>query len=443
MGLILDVIYLLAALAASPKILYRMLRQYRYRHGWSQRLGKIARHDPRKKCIWIHAVSLGEVNATRTLVGGLVKHLPDYEIVFSTSTDTGYARACGLYGKNHSVFYTPFDFSLTMRRAFKNIKPDLILLMELEVWPNLVRIAQKKNIPVLVVNGRISERSFPRYKLITPVTRWMFRKVTLFLVQTSEYAERFRTLGAPSARVVVTSSLKYDTAKVTDTLPGAEDLRKQLALTDTPLWVAGGTGPDEEKILLELFKMLRIEPGLGHLRLAVIPRKPERFDEVAALIGKFGLKFLRFSGIKGTKFIDEERHPVILGDTMGDLSRFYNLASVVFVGRSLVPMGGSDMIEPAALGKCITFGPYTFNFTQTVDELLRENGALLVRDPHELFQVTRKCLTNPDFAAAIAESGRKVIIRNQGATQKTLTAVVKILKNNQTATSNPNPKMSK
>lgn len=424
----IDFAYFIAFLGFLPKMLYRMIRQYRYRQGWSQRMGHVHRLHPSKKCIWIHAVSLGEVNATRTLVGALEKLLADYEIVISTATDTGYARACGLYEKNHSVFYFPMDFGFSMRRAFENLEPDLILLMELEVWPNLARIAQKREVPVTVINGRISDRSFPRYKLVGWFTRWMFSKVTVFLVQSALYAQRFRELGVSNEKILVTNSLKYDTARITDSLPGADELARQIRREDDPFWVAGGTGPGEEKIIIDLFKMLRTEPGLERLRLAVIPRKPERFDEVASLIDKANLAFLRYSGIRGTKLVDEEKHPVILGDTMGDLNKFYAIASVVFVGRSLVPMGGSDMMEPAALGRCTIFGPHTENFAQTVHALLAENGAILVKGTNELYDVTRKCLTSPDFAQAIAQAGQRVIRQNQGATKKTLEIILSVLK---------------
>ncbi len=437
MGLLIDLIYLVAFTCFLPKLLYRMLRQYRYRQGWSQRMGNVHRIHPEKKCIWIHAVSLGEINATRTLVGAMKKLLPGYEIVISTATDTGYARACGLYEKDHSVFYFPMDFGFTMRKAFANIDPDLILLMELEVWPNLARIAQKRDIPILVVNGRLSERSFPRYKFIGWFTRWMFNKVTYFLVQSAQYAQRFSELGVLPEKIIVTNSLKYDTARITDSLPGADELAQQLRKENEPLWVAGGTGPGEEKLIIDLFKMLRVEPGLERLRLAIIPRKPERFDEVAGLIDKANLSFLRFSGIRGTKLIDEEKHPVILGDTMGDLNKFYAIASVVFVGRSLVPMGGSDMMEPAALGRCTIFGPHTENFTQTVNALLAENGAILVKDTNELYDVTRKCLSSPDFAQAIAVAGQKVIRQNQGATKKTLETIITVLKHQNQAQAQP------
>ena len=198
MTALIDIAYLIALLAVSPMAIYRMLRHGRYRAGWANRFGKISRKRPDKKCIWIHAVSVGEVNATTTLIRELEAKFPDYEIAISTTTDTGFARANALFGSRLSVFYFPMDFSLTMKRAFANIRPAMCLLIELEVWPNLVRIAKQSDIPVIIVNGRLSERSLRRYGLIKGVTKKIFGNLTLALAQSEEYAERFRQLGMPA-----------------------------------------------------------------------------------------------------------------------------------------------------------------------------------------------------------------------------------------------------
>jgi 3-deoxy-D-manno-octulosonic-acid transferase len=404
-----------------------MVRRGRYRTGWDQRLGKIRRRQPRKKCIWIHAVSVGEINATKSLVARLTESLGDYEIVISSTTDTGLGRAKTLYADDLEVFYFPFDLSCVMGRAFKNIQPDICLLMELEVWPNLARIANSKNIPVVVVNGRLSDESFPKYKLIKPITKWMFARVDLVLAQTEEYAARFRALGCSAEKVVVTSSLKYDTARIADKVAGADELAQQLNIGNERLWVAGGTGPGEEKICLEVFNKLRAQDGFADLRLAIVPRKPERFDDVAALITQAGFEFVRYSSIKTEQTKLTDKPLVILGDTMGDLTKFYSLATVVFVGRSLVPMGGSDMMESAALGKCTIFGPHTFNFKHTVDVLLKGEGAIEVGNSDGLFKALEKCLTDTAYARRIAANGRDVIKQNQGATVRTVKAVSELL----------------
>lgn len=474
MRFILDLLYLLAGAAISPVFLYRLIRHGRYRSGWGERFGKISRRNLQQKCIWLHAVSVGEVNAAKTLIRELKAKFPDFEIVISAVTDTGFAQANALFGRDYKVFYFPFDISWIMRRAFNNIRPAACLLMELEVWPNFVQIAKKLSVPVIVINGRISDRSFSRYKKIRPIAKTIFRKLGLVLAQTDEYARRFKELGCPDEKVIVTGSLKYDTAQVTDRVEDADELAQQLNIpchcepeqsegaaisksadkiasvassfanamedkslprNDTiKLWVAGGTGNGEEQIILDVYSRLIKQKEFTNLRLAIIPRKPERFDEVAQLIEQFGFNLIRYSEAKSQTTVKssiEHRassiDSIILGDTMGDLRKFYSLANIIFVGRSLVPMGGSDMMEAAALGKCTIFGPYAFNFQQTVDVLLADDGAIMVKDKDDLFKTMQKCLLEPSYADKIARNGREVIRKNQGATAKTIQKISALL----------------
>ena len=426
--LVLDLLYLLAFLLISPILVYRMIRHNRYRKGWANRFGKIARRDTSKKCIWIHAVSVGEVNATRTIVKELENRLSDFEIVMSTTTDTGFARASELFADKHTVFYFPLDFSWIMLRAFCKLKPSICLLMELEVWPHFVQIAHKLRVPVVIVNGRISDKSFSRYKLIKPIIKRIFKNITIILSQTAQYAQRFQMIGAPEEKIQVAGSLKYDTAQIVDRVEGSDTLSSQLDIGTETLWVAGATGQDEEKILLDVYKELKKQQQFSEIRLVIVPRKPERFEEVGQLIQQAGFGVVRYSQIKNRTTPEQvDRQAVILGDTMGDLRKFYSLANIIFVGRTLVPMGGSDMAEAAALAKCTIFGPYAFNFKQTVDALLEDNGAIMVKDRNDLLQTIQKCLSQPDFADQIAKNGRNVIKKNQGATQKTIEQIEKLL----------------
>lgn len=429
MRFVVDCIYFFALLAFSPVVLYRSLRQGRYRAGWSQRFGQIMRPDPEKKCIWLHAVSLGEINAARSIISELETRFPDLPIAISTTTDTGFARATSLFAARHTVFYFPFDFSCIMSRALDRINPAICLLMELEVWYNMSHLAASRDIPVVVVNGRISARSFSRYTRIHRLIRSMFASLTLVLAQTEDYARRFIHLGCPPEKVRVTGSLKYDTAEVTDKVTGADIVAAQLGLGREPLWVVGGTGPGEEAIILEVYKALLADEKLKALRLAIVPRKPERFDEVARLIAESGFACCRYSSYKqSAQPASLTPDTVILGDTMGDLRKFYSLASVIFVGRTLVPMGGSDMMEAAALGKCTIFGPHAFNFQQTVEALLIGNGAIMVNDKNELLDAMRKCLHDPAVAGLIAANGQNIIKANQGATAASIAAISELLK---------------
>ncbi|MHC4315537.1 MAG: 3-deoxy-D-manno-octulosonic acid transferase, partial [Planctomycetota bacterium] len=312
MRILIDLIYLLALTAYSPIIIYRAIRYNRYRAGWNQRFGIINRKFPEKKCIWLHAVSVGEVNAAKTIIEELKKTFLDFEIVISTTTDTGFARATNIFGEKFKVFYFPLDFSFIMLRAFRMIRPSICLLMEQEVWPNFVNFAQLFDVPVVVVNGRISDKAFARYEKFKLISKIIYRKVTLILAQTEEYAQRFITIGTPAEKVIVTGSLKYDTAETEDKVDGADALAAQLNITDERLWVAGATGPGEEKILLDVFSNLTNQQQFKDLRLAIVPRKPEMFDEVAQLIKDTGFDFVRFSSIKNTDARCPDKTPVIL-----------------------------------------------------------------------------------------------------------------------------------
>jgi 3-deoxy-D-manno-octulosonic-acid transferase len=438
MRIVIDFIYLLVALAITPWVVYRMVRYRRYLAGWSHRFGRIIRKDPAlRKCIWLHAVSVGEVNAAKTIVKELENRFSDYEIIITATTDTGFARATEIFGVNHKVFYFPFDFSWIMRRVFRNIQPTICLLMEQEIWPNFVQIAGRLHIPVVVVNGRISDKGFSRYKKVKPIAKKIFQKVSLILAQTDEYAQRFKEIGVPEKKVVVTGSLKYDTAQITDKVEGAKALAADLKIKKQRLWVAGATGNDEEQILLDVYQNLKKQDQFKNLRLVIVPRKPERFDEVAQLIKQAGFDLIRYSEVKRLTAETTEKSKiknrkskidtVILGDTMGDLRKFYSLATIIFVGRSLVPMGGSDLAEAAALGKPTLFGPYAFNFKQTVDALLAGEGAVMVKDKHDLLETIQKCLTEPNFAQRIAQNGQDIIRNNQGATEKTMDQIAKFL----------------
>ncbi len=429
---LLDLIYAIILLILSPWLLYRVLFQRRYRSGWGQRFGAVPKRYSRQPCIWIHAVSMGEINAIGTLVKMLGQVLPQFEIVISSTTDTGMARAKSLYGQAHRVFFYPWDFSFAVQRAFDRIRPDLCILMELEVWHNFTAIAARRSVPVVVANGRISSgKGFPRYRRIAPLVRPMFRRLALVLAQDETYARRFGILGVPAERVKVVGSLKYDTADTGETVAGAAELAGKLGLAAEggPVWVAGSTGDGEEAIVLDSYESLRRQARFQAVRLAIVPRKPERFEEVARLIESRGYRLVRYSRVKAGEYTagPEDGQAVILGDTMGDLRKFYSLAAVIFVGRSLVPMGGSDMMEAAGLGKPVIVGPYTENFTETVELLQRGEGIAVVRNGNNLTEKVSELLENKELAITLGRRGRQVILDNQGATRRTVEAICEVL----------------
>ncbi len=423
---VLNVAYLVAGLFYLPVLLYQMLVQNKNRHGWNERLGCPQIPPPSQPRVWVHAVSLGEVNATRLLVQRLQERCPDREIIVSTTTDTGYARASALYGTQR-VFRFPLDFSWMARRVLERSGADLIVLMELEVWPNLIELADRRGTRVAVANGRLTRRSAGRFRWLGPVGRSMFNRLDWVGAQDAEIASRFISLGVPEERVTLTGSMKWDTAAVADTVDGAGELARALGIAnDPPMLVCGSTGPGEEEIVLKAYKRLR-ESG-RRIRLAIVPRKPERFEEVARLIATTKSGCLRRSEHPdGAAAPEENADRVILGDTMGELRKFYSLATVVFVGRSLVPMGGSDPMEAAALGKPLISGPHMDNFRQPCEALQDGRALSTVRSAGEMAETVGRICDQPAEAARAGEAARRVVIEHQGATDITVNALTKLL----------------
>ncbi|HUU85193.1 MAG TPA: 3-deoxy-D-manno-octulosonic acid transferase [Phycisphaerae bacterium] len=443
-----NLVYLIGAAFYLPVLCYQMLVQRKNRRGWRQRFGHWPIRPSDKRRIWIHAVSLGEINATPLLVRKLEQRLPDADIVISTTTDTGYARACKLYGADR-VFRFPLDFSWVVARVLRRVQPSLIVLVELEVWYNLVRTASGRGIPIAVVNGRLTDRSRKRFGLIAPLARAMFRRLTWVGAQDERIATRFRELGTLTDRVEVIGSVKWDTTTVADTIDGANDLAATLGIEpDVPLWVCGSTGPAEEAIILDAYARL-LEAGVS-LTLAVIPRKPERFDEVADLIRSRGHTCIRRSerpdapptnapvppGHPETvpPSVDPGHapartapRPVFLGDTMGELRKFYSLASVVFVGRSLVPMGGSDPMEVAALARPIIVGPHMDNFAAPVEAFAAVDAIRVADNVRTLATAVGDLIADQKAARQQGIRARKVVLDNQGATDRTADRLVGLL----------------
>ena len=430
MGLIIDCLYAAGLLVSSPIWLYRMVRHGRYREDVSQRLGEAPVRHGLQPVIWIHAVSLGEVNGVRALVDELASQLPDYQIVISSTTDTGMTQARKLFSPKRKTFRFPFDFSWAVRRAFGRLRPDLVVLMEGEIWPNFLARANRLDVPVVLVNGRMSrDKGYPGYKRVRWFTKRLFNRLRVLAVQDQTYAECFIELGTDSEKVRVTGTMKYDTAVVADSVAGAGELAAAIGLkrdAGEKLIVAGGTGPGEEKLLLEIFETGRANGEFDdRTRLAIVPRKPERFDEVAALIGRTGLEFIRRSQTPDGQ-APTAGAPVILGDTMGELRKFYSLADAVFVGRSLVPMGGSDMIEAAALGKAVAFGEHGFNFPPA-EALLAAGVARQVEDVDQLRQTLAEWLTDPAAACEMGRKAQQFVRSHQGATRRNVEMICDVL----------------
>ncbi|HEV8290683.1 MAG TPA: 3-deoxy-D-manno-octulosonic acid transferase [Tepidisphaeraceae bacterium] len=438
-----DIAYGLAVGASAPYWLIKPSSRRKVFEAFSQRMGDVPNREGTQPAVMIHAVSLGEINATRMLVARLRELKPDLHIIISTTTETGYARAMELYGSNgratpshllideppspFTVIRYPLDFTGAISKVLDNLRPSVVALMELELWPNFISQCARRKIPVVLLNGRITETSFGRYKWIRPVVKRMLERVAVVCAQDPTYAKRFVELGARPERVQVTGTMKFDTASVADRVDGDEELASALRLRGgvaERIWVCGSSGPGEEEMILRQFRTLLTKHA--RLRLIIVPRKPERFEEVANLITAEGFAVLRRSHTLRSSVAELPPTtllpPVILGDTMGELRKFYSLADVVFVGRTLVDLGsrqhGSDMIEPAALGKPVVVGPYTGNFADAMSRFRAADAIMEVQTAEQLGEAVSVLLSSPQQAKEMGKKAQQVVIKEKGATER-------------------------
>ena len=420
---LLDLLYIFAGLLYLPFLCYQMLVLKKNRRGWAERFGAGPTPTGDGPRIWIHAVSLGEVNATKSLVEEIKRRRPDCQVIISATTDTGFAAAKRHY-PDLVVFRYPLDFSWVVRRVLNRIRPAAIILMELEVWPNLIKMASDRRVAVCIANGRVTEeKSMRRFRkpVIRGLAQSMFSRIAWTAAQDKVYADRFVELGVAAGNVHVVGNLKYDTADLSDHIPGSQELAAAMGIDPgKPLVVAGSTGPGEEEMALAAY--LKLREKRPDLQLAIIPRKPERFDEVAGLIASRGCECRRRSALPdGHKPAPPSEKPaVFLGDTMGELRKFYDLAAVVFVGRTLVPLGGSDPIEVAALAKPMCFGPFMENFADAERQLRAADAAVSIPRTADLPAALDRLFENIAEAAEMGQRARGVVQTNKGATAKTI-----------------------
>ncbi len=430
MTLLLDICYFFCLLLSLPVLIYKSWRTGKYRTDWWARLGRVSpdqlqwlKAAPREGRIMLHCVSVGELLSTRLLVEELCRQRPDQRIIITTTTDTGTARARAMYGggplaEQVCTLRYPLDFSWAVRRFLNAVQPSIVVLVELETWPNFIRVARQRNIPVRIINGRLTERSFRRYRLIRPLIAGMFRSIEKFGVQTAAIAARFTALGAVPDRIEVLPTMKFDTADMVDQVPGADVLAKAVGLgPQLPVLVGGSTGPGEQDVLIAAYRALQQE--FADLRLAIAPRKPETIPQVLLSLQRSGLEAVRRSerpdgGAAPLLRADQ----VLVLDTLGELKKLYSLAMGVFSGRSLIPLGGSDMIEVAALAKPCCFGPHTYNFTDVVELLLHEGGAVVVHDAGELQRQVKTWLEDGAAARAMGLKARQCIVARRGSSQR-------------------------
>jgi 3-deoxy-D-manno-octulosonic-acid transferase len=406
----------------------------------------------------MHAVSVGEINLLSTLIAEIGRRLPDWECVVSTTTMTGYALARRKYD-GLSVFYCPLDFSWAVRVAMRRVRPELLVLAELELWPNLIRAAREHGARVAVVNGRLSERSFRGYARLGELFAHLLRQLDLIAVQNEEYAARFLALGADPARVRVTGSLKFDGAETDRENSVTRELARLAGFREDDLvLLAGSTQEPEEALAMEAFRELRLSHP--RLRLVLVPRHPDRFESVARMLGQTGLPWQRRSELDptdcptgrsgtGVSPVDHRRDAgatggwlasrgtdpaarILLVDAVGELGAWWGTAHIGFVGGSLGNRGGQNMIEPAAYGVAVSFGPNTRNFRDIVSALLTADAAVVVRNGLELTAFVRRCLEEPSFAAGLGQRARLLVASQLGATARTGRLLAALVESRQT-----------
>ncbi len=430
MYLLYNIFLTLLALPALLGHLFLGALRGRMRRGLRERFGFYAadRLAPLegKKVIWVHAVSVGETRAAAPLVKSLKSRFPDRALVLTNVTETGHKVAQGIAGIDLCLYF-PYDFAWTVNRVFRQLQPELVIIVETEIWPNFIRAAGRAGVPSVLVNGRISDRSFPRYRWLRFFIQPVLGEFSLLCMQSPLDSERIVAMGAPAGRVEVTRNLKFDMQ--TGGLDHGEpaSVRRKFGLpADGRVFVAGSTHAGEEEQVVEVYRRL-LENGLD-LVLVLVPRHPERCRAVGELLTSRNLSFVRRSEL------DETPAPLLAGsvllvDTVGELLRFYAAADLVFVGGSLVPVGGHNVLEAALLKKPVLFGPHMHNFKEISRLLAEAGGGIEVAGSEELYSTAAGLLGDPERCRAMGAKGHALLQQNRGATERTLQAIERVLEN--------------
>lgn len=425
-----NLLYAVALAALSPVIAYRSIRHGRYRRGVSEKLFGLSKSRGAQlrgdawKTVWLHAVSVGEVNLLPQLVEQLEAQSAKTAILVSTSTDTGYDLACEHFGADR-VFFAPLDFSWAVKRTLRNLKCNQLVLAELEVWPNLIATAQRLHIPVSVINGRLSEKSVAGYQKFSRFIAPTFAKLTAVGCQDAPTADRFVACGVAPENVHVTGSLKFDNAPRSRDTPEVLE-RSEWAGVDpwNRVWCFGSTQSGEEAIAIDVYHRLR--ESHPELRLILVPRHPERFEAVAQLIQTAGDQVLRRSFDNDECSDTWESNEIVLVDTVGELRHWWGVAQIATVGGSFGDRGGQNMLEPAGYGCAVSFGPNTKNFDVIANQLLDGHGAVRVADADELQAFVKRCLTDIASADELGRNASQIVDRHRGAYERTMDMLSKI-----------------
>ncbi len=411
----LRLLYTLLTLLALPLIFCRLWWRGRsnadYRQRWGERLGYYRKSVGKAQHVVFHAVSVGEVHAAMPLLEAFLQKHPQVPVVVTTTTPTGSARVRALLGKRVQHVYLPYDLPGCIARFMQQFNPGLVVLLETELWPNLLHRCHQDQCPVLLVNARLSPKSFASYQRIAGLTRGMLQQLTLVSAQAAADGERFVQLGLPAKRLLVAGSLKFDVGIQSEKLAAATALK---ALWHRPVWIAASTREGEDGLVLATHKhMLEKIPDL---LLVLVPRHPERFRAAQEKALAKGLSCVKQSGQQQVT----DKIQVLVGDTLGDMHFYYGLADVAFVGGSLAPKGCQNIIEASAIGLPVVTGPSLFNFQAASDALQAAGAMQVVADANELGRLVVELLQNDERRLAMAQSARAVVAANLGATMRTL-----------------------
>jgi 3-deoxy-D-manno-octulosonic-acid transferase len=418
--LLVNAVYLVTALVGWLVYLFLLITRKKYRASLGERWGLAPRFEAGRQRFWVHAISVGEVEAARTFVPALAQAYPQAEIVISTTTLTGRERAIKLF-PGQPIFHFPLDLGPCVLAALRRVRPTAVIQVESEWWPNFFLLAARRGIPLVCVNVRITEKGARGYSRIRRLMAAVFNCTSAIGVQAEVYRERLLALGADPDRVCLTGQMKHDGVAFVDQVPGAADLAGEIGIAaGESVIVAGSTAPGEEAPLLAAYQEAR--RAFPSLRLVIVPRRPENFDAAAEAIRGAGCGLIRRSQ-PGQAPATELTPPVILGDTMGELMKWYALADIVFVGRSLVPLGGSNPMEPGALGKPLIWGPEMFNFPVEAPALIEAGAARQVAAGPDLAAAFIYLLTHAERRRQMGEAARTQIRSMQGATARSIDLV--------------------
>jgi 3-deoxy-D-manno-octulosonic-acid transferase len=402
---------------ALPWFLWKGRATGKYFRTFRERMGRLPVYlnMDGDRSIWIHAVSVGEVLATRPLIPALRQRYPNHQVYLSTTTMTGNEVAQKSMRGVEGFFYAPFDFPGPVKRVLATLNPSLLVIMETEIWPNLIHEAHRRGTRIAIVNGRISPKSFAGYRRIRGFLRGVLAEVDVFLMQGEAHAERIRALGAPADRVRVTGNLKFDAVEAERTPERLARIIAGESGRHRPLWVAGSTVAGEEELILRAYQY--VCERVPHAGLVLAPRRPERFSEVPALVESAGFRCVRRSTLDPGAWRDGD---VVLLDSLGELAQVYSLATVVFVGGSLVPSGGHNILEPAVAGKPVIVGPYMENFQEIAEKFRAEGAMVQVTSAEELAREVTSLLTDEARRRNLGERAKSLVDRNRGAVRNTI-----------------------